>query len=65
MSAAKQLLNQMIHELPEEFVQDIIYYVASVQKAKNDKAFRDLEYAGNSSLNFWDNPIDDEVWNNV
>jgi hypothetical protein len=28
-------------------------------------AFADLLYASESSLDFWDNPIDDEDWNNA
>lgn len=27
--------------------------------------FNDLASAATSSLDFWDNPIDDEVWNNA
>jgi hypothetical protein len=27
--------------------------------------FSDLVLAAQSSLDFWDNPIDDEVWNNA
>ncbi len=28
-------------------------------------AFADLLYASQSSLEFWDNPLDDEDWNNA
>jgi hypothetical protein len=28
-------------------------------------AFADLPYASQSSLDFWDNPLDDEDWNNA
>ena len=28
-------------------------------------SFEDLLMASESSLEFWDNPIDDEIWNNV
>ena len=35
------------------------------QKKKNsNQAFDDLELASVSSIDFWDNTIDDEVWNN-
>ena len=27
--------------------------------------FADLEQAAESSLDFWDNPLDDEDWNNA
>ena len=34
-----------------------------VEEPKDD--FSDLLLAAQSSLDFWDNPIDDEVWNNA
>jgi hypothetical protein len=30
-----------------------------------DEDFSDMVRAASSSLGFWDNPIDDEVWNNA
>ena len=30
-----------------------------------DERFEDLTSAAQSSLNFWDNPLDDEDWNNA
>lgn len=27
--------------------------------------FKDLEKASNNSIEFWDNDIDDELWNNA
>ena len=32
---------------------------------RNEDNFNDLLAASESSLDFWDNDIDDEVWNNV
>ena len=29
------------------------------------ESFEDLLIASESSLDFWDNPIDDEIWNNA
>jgi hypothetical protein len=34
-----------------------------VEEPEDD--FSDLVAAAQSSLDFWDNPIDDEVWNNA
>ena len=34
-----------------------------VEEPEDD--FSDLLLAAQSSLDFWDNPIDDEVWNNA
>ena len=39
--------------------------VQSVKLIKNSNEFHDLLLASESSLGFWDNEIDDEVWNNA
>jgi hypothetical protein len=65
MSAAKQVLNRMINELPEEAVPDVMRYIIFIQKEKKNLIFNELEQASNSSMDFWNNEIDDEVWNNV
>ncbi len=37
----------------------------SVLVAKSKEDFKDLALAAQSSLTFWDNPIDDAEWNNA
>jgi len=32
---------------------------------ESESEFTDLMQASESSLNFWNNPIDDRIWNNV
>ena len=39
--------------------------VQSVKPAKNGNEFHDLFLASESSLGFWENDIDDEVWGNA
>jgi len=39
--------------------------VNGVKVVKNNNEFEDLLLASESSLGFWDNDIDDEVWNNA
>jgi len=65
MSAARLIINRMIDELPDDMLSEIINYIAFVQKTKKDLIFKELEQASVSSMDFWDNPIDEEVWNNV
>jgi len=65
MSAARLIINRMINELPDDMLSEIIHYIAFVQKNKNESVFREFEQASVSSMDFWDNAIDDEVWNDV
>lgn len=65
MNTAKDRLLKIIDEIPEKEVDKILDF-AEFLKAKSDKSVsEDLTEASESSLDFWDNDIDDEVWNNV
>ncbi|WP_060678719.1 DUF2281 domain-containing protein [Virgibacillus halodenitrificans] len=65
MDTAKERLLKIIDEIPEQEVGKILDF-AEYLKAKRDKRMsEDLTKASESSLDFWDNDIDDEVWNNV
>jgi len=61
----RQILNRMVKELPDEMITNVISYIAFVKNESKNQFFRDLEDASQSSMGFWDNPIDDEVWNNA
>lgn len=65
MNTAKERLLKIIDEIPEQEVDKILDF-AEYLKAKRDKSVsEDLTKASESSLDFWDNDIDDKVWNNV
>lgn len=64
-NTAKERLLEIIAEIPDQEVDKILDF-AEYLKSKVDKRItEDLTKASESSLIFWDNDIDDEVWNNV
>ena len=65
MSAAKLILNRMIDQLPDDALAEVISYIVFIQNTKKELTLKELEQASVSSMDFWDNPTDDEVWNNV
>ena len=65
MNAARLTLSKMIEQLPDDSLTDIISYISFIQKSKKKIIINDLEEASISSTDFWDNVIDDEIWNNV
>ena len=65
MNAARLILNRMIDELPDDMLSEIITYIAFAQKTKKELIFKELEHTSVSSMDFWNNAIDDEVWNNA
>ncbi|KAB8128863.1 DUF2281 domain-containing protein [Gracilibacillus oryzae] len=65
MNTAKERLLKIIEEIPENEVDKILDF-AEFLKIKREKSLsEDLTKASESSLDFWDNDIDDEVWNDV
>jgi len=65
MNAARQIANRMLDELPDEMLINVISYIAFINKEKRSEVFKDMADASFSSIGFWNNQIDDEVWNGV
>lgn len=65
MNPAKERLHKIIENISKQGLVEILDF-AEYLKAKTEKSIsKDLTKASESSLDFWDNDIDDEVWNNV
>lgn len=65
MDTAKDRLLKIINEIPEQEVDKILDFVEYLKAKRAKSVSEDLTKASESSLDFWDNDIDDEVWNNV
>lgn len=65
MNTAKKLLLKLIEEIPESQIPEIIDFIGFLKNKKENQVYKDLELASESSIDFWDNDIDDKVWNNV
>lgn len=65
MNTAKKILLKLIDEIPENQIPEVIDFISFLKAKKDNQVFKDLELASESSMDFWDNNIDDEVWNNV
>jgi hypothetical protein len=65
MNTAKQILFNLIEEMPENELPAVIDFIGYLKLKKEKELYRDLISASESSLKFWDNVIDDEVWNDV
>ncbi|MBS3968798.1 MAG: DUF2281 domain-containing protein [Clostridia bacterium] len=65
MSNAKKKLIKLIEEMPEKEVVEVIDFVGYLRLKREKELIKEIERASESSLGFWDNPIDDEAWNNV
>ncbi|MBM7602615.1 hypothetical protein JOC75_000585 [Metabacillus crassostreae] len=65
MNTAKERLLKIIDEIPEQEVDKILDFAEYLKIKREKNLSEDLTKASESSLDFWDNDIDDEVWNDV
>ncbi|RSK25982.1 DUF2281 domain-containing protein [Bacillus sp. HMF5848] len=65
MNTAKERLLKIIDEFPEQEVDKILDFAEYLKAKKEKHLSEDLTKASESSIDFWDNDIDDEVWNDA
>jgi hypothetical protein len=65
MNASRKVLLKLIQEMPDNQIPAVIDFIAFLKLKKKQELFKELEMASVSSMDFWDNDIDDETWNNV
>ena len=64
MQPAKQKIYNLIDAMPESELSEIVNFIMFVKVRDEINLRTDLEGASMSSTDFWDNEVDDEVWNN-
>ncbi|MDR7075773.1 hypothetical protein J2Y03_000761 [Neobacillus niacini] len=57
-------MHKIIDETPEKEVDKILDFSGFLKAKKEKKLSNDLTKASESSLDFWDNDFENEVWNN-
>ncbi|WP_216831419.1 DUF2281 domain-containing protein [Alkalihalobacterium elongatum] len=65
MNTAKERLLKIIDEIPEQEVVKILDFAEYIKAKKEKSLSEDLSKASESSIDFWDNDVDDEVWNDA
>jgi len=65
MQSVKDKLHPIIENMPENEALELIEHVDFMKRKRQQSAFKDLEKASETSLDFWNNEPDDEAWNNV
>jgi len=65
MSIIKQRLLELIEELPDKEIGEVIDFVGYLKIKREKEMYQNLEKASESSISFWNNSKDDEVWNNA
>ena len=63
MQTSKQSVHSLIDTLPQTLLSEVENFILFVKKREEDRIISDLQWASLSSMDFWDNDTDDEVWN--
>ena len=64
-SATKQTVHNLVDSLPTSLLSEVTNFIIFVKMRDEIKTYKDLEALSVSSTGFWDNEIDNEVWNYV
>jgi len=65
LSISKEKLIEIIKDLPEKEIGELINFAGYLKMKGKKESFQELVNASESSLAFWNNSKDDEVWNNA
>ena len=65
MNSAQKILYKLAEEISEKELVEVIDFIGYLKKKRENNFYKGLVQASESSIDFWDNEIDDEVWNDV
>ncbi|NTZ16342.1 DUF2281 domain-containing protein [Paenibacillus sp. JMULE4] len=65
MSMNREELKRMIDRITEQEAAEVLDFIGYLNMKREREALMNLEQASMTSMDFWDNPVDDEVWNDV
>lgn len=65
MSVTKETLYKLISDIPPQDLKEVADFIGYLKMKREYTMMKELSQAAESSLDFWNNDIDDEVWNNA
>lgn len=65
MSINREELKRMIDKITDQDAVQVYDFIGYLNMKHEKETVQNLEGASGTSMDFWNNPIDDEVWNDV
>ncbi|MDB4867889.1 MAG: hypothetical protein JWR03_2222 [Cohnella sp.] len=65
VSVNREELKRIIDQIPEQDAVEVADFIGYLHAKRERETLKNLESANVTSMEFWDNQVDDEVWNNV
>ena len=62
---AKQTVHNLVDTLPASLLPEVANFITFIKMRDENRLYKDLESLSVSSTDFWNNEIDDEVWNDA
>ena len=65
VAVAKQSVHNLVETLPDSLLPEVANFISFIKMRDESRLYKGLEALSVSSTDFWNNDIDDEVWNDV
>jgi hypothetical protein len=65
LSVNREELKRIIDTIPEQDAVEVLDFIGYLNLRRERESLKNLEEASITSMGFWNNPTDDEVWNDV
>ena len=65
MQVVKQRIYSMVETLSDSQLTEAANFILFIKMREENKLFQEMASLSVSSTGFWDNDIDDEVWNDA
>ncbi|GIO36482.1 hypothetical protein J41TS12_13430 [Paenibacillus antibioticophila] len=65
MSVNREDLKELIDGIHDQDAEEVYDFIKYLQMKREQKELKELERISETSMDFWNNPVDDEVWNEV
>lgn len=65
LSISKETLYKMLADIHEKDLEEVADFIGYLKMEREGQLLQDLRNASESSLDFWTNDLDDELWNDA
>lgn len=65
MSVNREELKRMIDKITDQDAAEVHDFIGYLNMKREKDTLKNFEEASRTSMDFWDNTVDDEVWNDV
>lgn len=65
MRVTKETLYKLIEDISPQDMEEVADFIGYLKMKRENIMLKELSQAAESSLDFWHNDIDDEVWNDA